>query len=51
MPWPYEYPDRPCVKYKFRPDAEGYVPAPTEPGMGYPLDRAALDKILIRIDR
>jgi L-alanine-DL-glutamate epimerase-like enolase superfamily enzyme len=51
MPWPYEYPDRPYVKYKFRPDAEGYVPAPTEPGMGYPLDRAALDKILIRIDR
>ena len=24
---------------------------PTEPGMGYPLDRAALDKIMTRIDR
>jgi L-alanine-DL-glutamate epimerase-like enolase superfamily enzyme len=51
MPWPWEYPDRPYVKYKFRTDADGYVPAPTDPGMGYPLDRAALDKITIRIDR
>jgi hypothetical protein len=39
------------VKYKFRIDADGCVPAPTDPGMGYPLDRAALDKIMIRIDR
>ncbi len=51
MPWPWEYPDRPYVKYKFRIDADGYVPAPTDPGMGYPLDRAALDKIMTRIDR
>jgi len=51
MPWPWEYPDRPYVKYKFRIDPDGYVPAPTDPGMGYPLDRAALDKITTRIDR
>ncbi|MGB7723216.1 MAG: mandelate racemase/muconate lactonizing enzyme family protein, partial [Bryobacteraceae bacterium] len=51
MPWPWEYPDRPYVKYKFRTDPDGYVPAPTDPGMGYPLDRAALDKITTRIDR
>ncbi|MGA2725170.1 MAG: mandelate racemase/muconate lactonizing enzyme family protein [Bryobacteraceae bacterium] len=51
MPWPWEYPDRPYVQHKFRTDADGYVLAPTEPGMGYPLDRAALDKIMIRIDR
>ena len=51
MPWPWEYPDRPYVKHKFRVDADGYVAAPTEPGMGYPLDRAAVDKLMIRIDR
>jgi hypothetical protein len=32
-------------------DAEGYVPAPTAPGMGYPLDRAGLEKVTTRIDR
>ena len=51
MPWPWEYPDRPYVKHQFRVDADGYVPAPTEPGMGYPLDRAAMDKLMTRIDR
>jgi L-alanine-DL-glutamate epimerase-like enolase superfamily enzyme len=51
MPWPWEYTDRPYVKHRFRVDADGYVPAPTDPGMGYPLDRDALDKLLIRIDR
>jgi L-alanine-DL-glutamate epimerase-like enolase superfamily enzyme len=50
MPWPWEYPDRPYVKHKFRVDADGYVLAPTEPGMGYPLDRAAIDKLLTRIE-
>jgi L-alanine-DL-glutamate epimerase-like enolase superfamily enzyme len=51
MPWPWEYVDRPYMPYKFRTDAEGYVSAPTEPGLGYPLDRGALDKITKRIDR
>ena len=51
MVWPCEYADRPYVNYKFRIDADGYVPAPTDPGMGYPLNRAALDKITTRIDR
>jgi L-alanine-DL-glutamate epimerase-like enolase superfamily enzyme len=51
MVWPWEYTDRPYVNYKFRIDADGYVPAPTGPGMGYPLNRAALDKIMVRIDR
>jgi L-alanine-DL-glutamate epimerase-like enolase superfamily enzyme len=51
MPWPWEYPDRPYVNHKFRVDADGYVPAPTDPGMGYPLDRAAMDKLMTRIDR
>ena len=30
---------------------EGYVLAPTEPGLGYPIDRDALDKMMKRIDR
>ncbi|MGD0840810.1 MAG: mandelate racemase/muconate lactonizing enzyme family protein [Candidatus Acidiferrales bacterium] len=51
MPFPAEYADRPYSTYKFRPDADGYIPAPTEPGLGYPLDRAALDKMTLRIDR
>ena len=51
MPWPWEYTDRPYVKHKFRIDADGYVPAPAEPGMGYPLDRDALDRIVTRVDR
>lgn len=51
MVWPWEYADRPYVKHQFRVDADGYVTAPTEPGMGYPLDMAVVDKLLIRIDR
>jgi L-alanine-DL-glutamate epimerase-like enolase superfamily enzyme len=51
MPWPMEYTDRPYLRDKIRIDKDGYVPAPTEPGIGYPLDRAGLDKVTIRIDR
>jgi L-alanine-DL-glutamate epimerase-like enolase superfamily enzyme len=51
MPWPMEYSDRVYHKDKFRIDQEGYVNAPTEPGLGYPIDRDALDKIMVRIDR
>jgi len=51
MPFPAEYTDRSYFSYKFRPDADGYVPAPTAPGLGYPIDRAALDKVTTRIDR
>ena len=51
MPWPMEYTDRPYLRDKIRINADGYVPAPTGPGMGYPLDRDAMEKILVRIDR
>ncbi len=51
MPFPAEYTDRPYFKDKIRINEEGYVMAPTEPGLGYPIDRAALDKITKRIDR
>jgi L-alanine-DL-glutamate epimerase-like enolase superfamily enzyme len=51
MVWPWEYADRPYVKEKFRVDADGYVPAPTAPGLGYPLDMAVVDKLMTRVDR
>jgi L-alanine-DL-glutamate epimerase-like enolase superfamily enzyme len=51
MPFPQEYADRPWYKDKFRVDADGYVSAPTEPGLGYPLDRDVLDKMTLRINR
>ena len=51
MPFPAEYADRAFYKDKFRIDADGYVHAPTAPGLGYPLDMDALDKMTLRIDR
>ena len=50
MPYPVTMADRPYQE-KFRIDKEGYVLAPTEPGLGYPINRDALDKIMKRIDR
>ena len=50
MPHPITAADRPYQE-KFRIDKDGYVLAPTQPGLGYPIDRGALDKILKRIDR
>lgn len=50
MPHPAEYADRPYHKDKFRIDKDGYVLAPTAPGLGYPIDRDALDKMIKRID-
>ena len=50
MPHPAEYADRPYHKDKFRIDKDGYVTAPTAPGLGYPFDRDVLDKMTKRID-
>jgi L-alanine-DL-glutamate epimerase-like enolase superfamily enzyme len=50
MPHPCEYADRAYHKDKFRIDKDGYVPAPTAPGLGYPIDHDALDKLIKRID-
>jgi L-alanine-DL-glutamate epimerase-like enolase superfamily enzyme len=50
VPHPVEYSDRPYHKDKFRIDAEGYIHAPTAPGLGYPFDRAVLDKMTKRVD-
>jgi len=38
------------MKDKFRIDADGYVRAPTKPGLGYELDRDAVDRFTTRID-
>jgi L-alanine-DL-glutamate epimerase-like enolase superfamily enzyme len=43
--------DRPYILDKIRIDKDGYVPAPTKPGLGYEIDRAALEKLTVRIDR
>ena len=51
MPYPQTLSDRIYHKDVFRIDKDGYVSAPTAPGLGYPLDRDALDKIMKRVDR
>lgn len=43
--------DRPYFKDKFRIAKDGYVHAPTKPGLGYEIDRDALDKMTKSIDR
>ena len=43
--------DRPYFKDKIRVGQDGYVPAPTKPGLGYELDRDVLDKMTRRIER
>ena len=43
--------DRPYMKDKFRINADGYVEAPTKPGLGYEIDRDALDRFMLRIER
>jgi len=50
MPHPVTAADRP-YQAQFRIDKDGYVLAPTEPGLGYPIDRGALEKFMKRIDR
>jgi L-alanine-DL-glutamate epimerase-like enolase superfamily enzyme len=51
MPFPAEYADRPYYKDKFRINEEGFVLAPTAPGLGYPIDHDALSNMTKRIDR
>ena len=51
VPYPPEFTDHPYFNYKFRPDKDGYIPAPSEPGLGYPIDRNALANMTKRIDR
>ena len=51
MTQPQGITDQPFFKDKIRIDKDGYVPAPTKPGLGYELDRDVLDKMTVRIDR
>jgi L-alanine-DL-glutamate epimerase-like enolase superfamily enzyme len=50
MPHTADLVDRAYHKDKIRIDKDGYVHAPTAPGLGYPIDRDALDKMTKRID-
>jgi L-alanine-DL-glutamate epimerase-like enolase superfamily enzyme len=43
--------DRPYFKDQIRIDKEGYVPAPTKPGLGYEIDRNVLDNLTKTIER
>jgi L-alanine-DL-glutamate epimerase-like enolase superfamily enzyme len=43
--------DRPYMKDRIRIAKDGYVYAPTKPGLGYELDRDALDKMTRSIER
>ena len=51
MPYPPQLSDHPYFDYKFRPDKNGYIYAPTEPGLGYPINRAELDRVTKKIER
>jgi L-alanine-DL-glutamate epimerase-like enolase superfamily enzyme len=48
---PVEDFDRPYYTQRLRIDKDGYVPASTEPGLGYAINHDALDGILKRVDR
>jgi L-alanine-DL-glutamate epimerase-like enolase superfamily enzyme len=39
------------MKNQWRINKDGYVDAPKDPGLGCPLDRDALDKMLARIEK
>ncbi len=43
--------DRPYMKDRIRIAKDGYVDAPTKPGLGYEIDRGVLDKITKKIER
>jgi len=51
MTQPQGITDQPYFKDRIRIDKDGYVPAPTKPGLGYELDRAVLDNMTVRIER
>lgn len=43
--------DRPYIKDRIRIAPDGYVDAPTKPGLGYEIDRAILDRMTKSIER
>ena len=50
MTQPQGITDRPYFKDQIRIDKEGYVPAPTKPGLGYEIDRNVLDNLTKKIE-
>src|SRR5579883_459162 len=50
MTQPQGITDQPWFKDKIRIDSDGYVPAPVKPGLGYELDRDAMDKMMVRVE-
>jgi len=51
MTQPQGITDRPYFKDQIRIDKEGYVPAPTKPGLGYEIDRNVLDNLTKTVER
>ena len=51
MTQPQGVTDQPYFKDRIRIDSDGYVPAPTKPGLGYEIDHDVLDKEIIRVER
>ena len=51
MTQPQGVTDRPYFKDQIRIDKEGFVPAPTRPGLGYEIDRNVLDNLTKKIER
>jgi L-alanine-DL-glutamate epimerase-like enolase superfamily enzyme len=50
MTLPQGFSDRAYIKDHIRIAPDGYVHAPTKPGLGYEIDRDVLDKMTIRVD-
>jgi L-alanine-DL-glutamate epimerase-like enolase superfamily enzyme len=47
---PVGFSDRPYIKDRIRIAEDGYVHAPTKPGLGYQIDRDELDTLTVRVD-
>jgi L-alanine-DL-glutamate epimerase-like enolase superfamily enzyme len=51
MTQPQGITDQPYFKDRIRIDKDGYVPAPTKPGLGYEIDYNILENLTKRIER
>jgi L-alanine-DL-glutamate epimerase-like enolase superfamily enzyme len=51
LPMPPNLADHPYMDTKFRPDADGYIHAPTLPGLGVVINRAELDRLTKQVLR
>ncbi len=51
MTQPQGITDQPYFKDRIRIDKDGYVPAPTKPGLGYEINRNVLDNLTKKVER